>query len=185
MKALTEKFIYLFSIDSSVSFEFCIVAYLNSVDLLWMSAVVEYFTELGYIGLFIASFLAATILPLGSEIVLVALIMSGLSPWGLLLIATLGNVLGSLTNYFLGYWASLSVIKKWLRMSESEFFRAERRFQKYGLLSMLFAWVPIIGDPLTVMAGILRIHLLWFLSLVTVGKLLRYIVIIYMAMRVN
>ena len=144
----------------------------------------ESFSELGYIGLFIAAFLAATVLPLSSEIVLSALLLSGLSPTTLVSIATTGNVLGSLTNYALGYWASVVVIKKWLRMPEDDFVRAEQRFMKYGMVSLCFAWVPIIGDPLTVMAGILRIRLRWFLILVTAGKLLRYVIISYMVLNV-
>lgn len=142
----------------------------------------EYFTELGYIGLFFAAFLAATILPFSSEVVLGALLLSSLSPIFLVIVATAGNVLGSLTNYGLGYWASLGVIKKWLKMSEHEFVQAEQRFMKYGTLSLCFAWVPIIGDPLTVMAGILRIRLLWFVILVTSGKFLRYVVISYLVL---
>jgi len=134
----------------------------------------EYFSELGHLGLFIAAFLAATVLPLSSEIVLTTLLMSGLPPATLVIVATAGNVLGSLTNYALGYWASLVVIKKWLRMSEADFERAEQRFTKYGLISLCFAWVPIIGDPLTVIAGVLRVRLLWFLILVASGKFLRY-----------
>ena len=145
----------------------------------------EYFTELGYIGLFIASFLAATILPLSSELVLSVLLANGLPPTSLVIIATIGNVLGSLTNYALGYWASLGIVKKWLKLSEDEFVSAEQRFKKYGLLSLLFAWVPIIGDPLTVLAGILRIRLLWFVLLVTAGKLLRYIAVSYLALQVS
>ncbi|MDH3256333.1 MAG: DedA family protein [Nitrospinota bacterium] len=145
----------------------------------------EYFAELGYIGLFVAAFLAATILPLSSEVVLSLLLLNGLSPVGLVSVATLGNVLGSLTNYGLGYWASLKVIKKWLKMSEEDFVRAERRFRKYGLVSLCFAWVPIIGDPITVVAGILRIRLVWFVLLVTAGKLLRYIAISVVALQVN
>ena len=145
----------------------------------------EYFTELGYIGLFIAAFLAATILPLSSEIVLTALLLSGLPPGILVTVATIGNVLGSLVNYSLGYWASLGLIKKWLKMSEDEFVLAEQRFRKYGMFSLCFAWVPIIGDPLTVMAGVLRIRLIWFLILVTSGKLLRYAVISYLALQPN
>ena len=143
----------------------------------------EYFSELGYLGLFVAAFLAATILPLSSEIVLSALLLSGLSPIVLVTIAITGNVLGSLTNYALGYWASLGVIKKWLKISEEEFVRAEQRFVKYGLFSLCFAWVPIIGDPLTVLAGVLRIQLLWFVILVSVGKLMRYIVISYFVLQ--
>lgn len=145
----------------------------------------EYLSELGHIGLFISAFLAATILPLSSEIVLSALLLNGLSPTTLVIIATIGNVLGSLTNYALGYWASLVVVKKWLRMSEDDFVRAEQRFVKYGMFSLCFAWVPIIGDPLTVMAGVLRIRLKWFLILVTAGKFLRYVVISYMVLNIN
>lgn len=145
----------------------------------------EYFSELGHIGLFIAAFLAATVLPLSSEVVLSTLLLNGLPPATLVIVATTGNVLGSLTNYALGYWASLVVIKKWLRMSEEDFIRAEQRFIKYGLFSLYFAWVPIIGDPLTVIAGVLRVRLMWFLPLVTLGKLLRYIVVSYMVLNVN
>ena len=143
----------------------------------------EYLTELGYLGLFISAFLAATILPLSSEIALSALLLSGFSPTTLVIIATTGNVLGSLTNYALGYYLSLVVIKKWLRMTEDDFVRAEQRFVKYGMFSLCFAWVPIIGDPLTVMAGVLRIRLRWFILLVTAGKLLRYVVISYFVMQ--
>ena len=143
----------------------------------------EYFAELGYLGLFIAAFLAATILPLSSEVVLSALLFNSFSPIALVTIATTGNVLGSLANYALGYWASMEVIKKWLKISEQEFIRAEQRFVKYGMISLCFAWVPVIGDPLTVIAGILRIRLLWFVVLVTAGKLTRYILISYFSMQ--
>ena len=145
----------------------------------------EYLSELGHIGLFISAFLAATILPLSSEIVLSALLLNGLSPTTLVIIATTGNVLGSLTNYALGYWASLVVVKKWLRMSEDDFVRAEQCFVKYGMFVLCFAWVPIIGDPLTVMAGVFRVRLRWFLILVTSGKFMRYVVISYMVLKVN
>ena len=142
----------------------------------------EHLAELGYLGLFLSAFLAATILPFSSEVVLSALLLSGLSPVVLVSVATVGNVLGSLTNYALGYWGSLVVVKKWLRMSEDDFVRAEARFRKYGMVSLCFAWVPIIGDPLTVIAGVLRIRLRWFLLLVTAGKLARYVVISYMTL---
>jgi len=144
----------------------------------------EYFSELGYFGLFAAAFLAATILPLSSEVVLTALLLNGLPPTVLVAVATTGNVLGSITNYALGYWASLEFIKRWLKISEEEFVKAEQRFTKYGLISLCFAWVPIIGDPITVVAGILRIRLLWFIVLVTAGKFARYVVISYLALQV-
>lgn len=143
----------------------------------------EYFSDLGYAGLFLSAFLAATILPLSSEIVLSALLLGGLSPTTLVIVATTGNVLGSLTNYALGYWASKVMVKKWLRMSEDDFVRAEQRFVKYGMVSLCFAWLPVVGDPLTVMAGVLRIRLRWFLLLVTAGKFLRYVVISYLVLQ--
>ena len=140
----------------------------------------EYFTEFGYIGLFFAAFLAATILPLSSEVVLSALVISGLNPVVLVLVATSGNVLGSLLNYALGFWLSLELVKKWLKISEQEFEQAEKRFEKYGLISLLFAWVPIIGDPLTLIAGVMRVRLIWFVLLVSLGKLARYSLITYL-----
>ena len=145
----------------------------------------EYLSEFGYSGLFIASFLAATILPLSSEIVLTALLLNGMSPSVLVAVATTGNVLGSVVNYALGYWISLEVVKRWLKMSEGEFIRAEKRFAKYGLVSLLFAWVPIIGDPITVVAGVLRIRFSWFIALVTIGKFTRYVVVSYLALQVK
>ncbi|GAA4353264.1 YqaA family protein [Kangiella taiwanensis] len=139
----------------------------------------DFLSENGYLGLFITAFLSATILPLSSELVLTGLLLNGLSPAKLLMIATVGNVLGSLTNYYLGLLASKTVIQKWLRMTESQFENAEARFNKYGLAALLFAWVPVIGDPVTVIAGILRVKLLWFIILLTVGKFLRYAFVVY------
>lgn len=139
----------------------------------------DFLSENGYLGLFITAFLSATILPLSSELVLTGLLLNGLSPAKLLMIATVGNVLGSLTNYYLGLLASKTVIQKWLRMTESQFENAEARFNKYGLAALLFAWVPVIGDPVTVIAGILRVKLIWFIILVTVGKFLRYAFVVY------
>ena len=143
----------------------------------------EYFTEFGYAGLFIAAFLAATILPLSSEVVLSALTLAGLNPVSLVLVATTGNVLGSLLNYALGYWLSIELVKKWLKISEQEYIKAEQRFEKYGLFSLLFAWVPIIGDPLTLIAGVMRIRLTWFVVLVSIGKLGRYSLISYLLLQ--
>ena len=139
----------------------------------------ELLIDYGYQGLFVAAFLSATILPLSSELILTTLLLNGLSPVWLIMIATTGNVLGSLTNYCLGFWASKSFIQKWLRILDADFRKAEHRFNKYGLTALLFAWVPIIGDPITVVAGIFRVKLLWFIILVTTGKFLRYLFLAY------
>ncbi len=137
----------------------------------------EYFTEFGYIGLFLSSFLAATILPLSSEIVLGALLMNGFSPVVLVSVATLGNVLGSLVNYAAGFFGSLFLFEKVFRLTEAEFAKAQKRFSRYGVFSLLLAWVPVIGDPLTLIAGVLKINIVVFLILVTAGKLARYLVL--------
>jgi membrane protein YqaA with SNARE-associated domain len=140
----------------------------------------EYFSEWGYWGLFAASFLAATILPLSSEVVLSFLLLHEHDPVALVSVATVGNVLGAVVNYAIGFWGSLFVVRKILRISEQEAAKAEARFQKYGVASLFFAWVPIIGDPLTVVAGALRISIPVFLVLVTAGKLIRYVVVSYL-----
>lgn len=137
----------------------------------------EFLSELGYIGMFVSAFLAATILPVSSEIVLAALLTQEFSPSILVLVATTGNVLGAVVNYGLGLWASLHVLRRLLGMSEQAYEKAEQRFRKYGMASLLLAWMPVIGDPLTVLAGALRVNFLWFLLLVTIGKGLRYIVL--------
>lgn len=140
----------------------------------------EYLSEFGLVGLFLSAFLAATILPLSSEVVLTALLLSGLPAFELVAVATIGNVFGSLTNYALGYWARLELVQKWLKLSDDEMEKAERRFGKYGLLSLCFAWVPIIGDPLTLIAGVLRVNLFWFVLLVSLGKFSRYVMVVYL-----
>ena len=139
----------------------------------------EYLIEFGYIGLFLASFLAATILPLSSEIVLSFLILNGFEPIISVTVATAGNVLGSFTNYAIGAWGSIFLTKKFFKISENKFIKAKERFNKFGIFSLFFAWVPIIGDPLTVVAGILKINLILFFITVTIGKLIRYIIVAY------
>jgi len=139
----------------------------------------EIFTEFGYIGLFIASFLAATILPLSSEVILSFLLLNNFNPTILVSVATFGNVLGSFVNYSIGVWGSIFFLRKVLRISEDEFVKAKQRFQKYGVFSLFFAWVPVIGDPLTVVAGVLKINILIFFIMITSGKLIRYIIISY------
>ncbi|WP_456269667.1 DedA family protein [Kushneria sp. AK178] len=130
--------------------------------------------DISQTGLFVAAFLSATILPMGSEAVLATLLLRGGSPVTLVTIATVANVLGSLVNYAMGYWAN----QGWLaRQKPAVMAGAEQRFRRYGRWSLLFAWVPVIGDPLTLIAGVLRVNLLWFVLLVTVGKALRYIVV--------
>ena len=132
---------------------------------------------LGLGGMFLSSFLAATILPLGSEVVMGFLLADGYRPAPVVAVATFGNVLGSVVNYWMGMAGGEWLIKKSARMSEAEINRAQARFRSWGTASLLLAWVPVIGDPLTVVAGMLRVNLGLFIGLVLVGKLCRYLVI--------
>jgi membrane protein YqaA with SNARE-associated domain len=137
------------------------------------------FAELGCFGLFLASFLAATILPLSSEVVLTLLLLAGLSPTALVVVATTGNVLGALLNYEIGSRGGTLLLKKVFKITPDTLTKSQQTFKKYGIYSLLFAWVPVIGDPLTMIAGTLKINISLFLLLVTTGKLLRYIIITY------
>ncbi len=139
----------------------------------------EYFSEFGYAGLFFASFLAATILPLSSEVVLGGLLLSGLNPTLLVGVATSGNVLGAFVNYAIGFCGSAFLAKKVLKIADVESLKAQQRFKKYGVCSLFFAWVPVVGDPLTFVAGALKINIWLFFVLVTAGKLMRYVLISY------
>ena len=131
-----------------------------------------------YGGLFLSALVAATIFPAQSEIVLAALLRSGeWSIWGLLLSASIGNVLGSLINYGLGRWAETFSDGRWFPASAPALARARRWYAKYGRWSLLLSWMPIVGDPLTVAAGLLREPIWRFLLLVTIAKVGRYVVL--------
>ena len=130
------------------------------------------------LSLFLGSFLAATILPFSSEVMLVAALKAGeISAAFLVIIATIGNVLGALVNWLLGSYLLHLVGRKYFPFSASQIDAASKRFNKFGLWSLLLAWVPIIGDPLTFAAGALSVRLVPFLLLVTIGKAARYIFI--------
>ena len=131
-----------------------------------------------YAGLFFVALLSASILPLQSEAVLVGLLLSETHPvWLLLAVASTGNVLGSLVNWYLGKYLQHFQHRRWFQVKPDQLDKASRWYQKYGKWSLLLSWVPIIGDPLTVIAGVLREPFVPFLLLVTVAKVSRYLVL--------
>lgn len=128
--------------------------------------------------LFALSLAAATLLPGGSEAALVALLIDGRHPaWALVLVATTGNVLGAVINWVLGQGLRHLVGRRWFPVTAAQLVRAEAIFTRYGAWTLLFSWVPVIGDPLTVAAGTLGLRLPTFLLLVTLGKAARYAVL--------
>jgi len=134
-----------------------------------------------YLSLFSISFLAATILPLSSELTLAGLMAtSNYDNIFLLIVASSGNVLGSVVNWILGFYSRNLAKKKWFPFKDEKIERSSRYFNKFGKWSLLFAWIPIIGDPLTLAAGLLRVKFIEFLILVSIGKISRYLIIFYL-----
>ncbi len=134
----------------------------------------------GYLGLFISAFAAATLLPAQSEAVLAGLLLTGHYPtWALLAVATAGNVLGSLLNWWLGGCVETLKHKRWFPVGEAALARAQAAYHRYGYWSLLLSWVPVIGDPLTVVAGVMREPLWRFLLIVLLAKAGRYVVIAF------
>ena len=131
-----------------------------------------------YSALFLSAFGAATLLPLQSEAVLVGLLLKGAyPPWALLLVATFGNVLGSVVNWVLGRYLERWRERRWFPVSPEQLDKAQTHYHRYGRWSLLLSWMPIIGDPLTVVAGVMREPLWSFVCIVTVAKAGRYLVL--------
>jgi membrane protein YqaA with SNARE-associated domain len=134
-------------------------------------------SELGsYAALFASAFLSATLLPGSSEAALLALLAAGQgNAAALIAVATAGNVLGSCVNWAMGRFFAHFAGRRWFPVSREDYDRAADRYRRYGRWSLLFAWLPVVGDPLTLVAGALRTDFRWFLALVTLGKAARYL----------
>jgi membrane protein YqaA with SNARE-associated domain len=140
--------------------------------------------ESGYFGLFATAFLAATLIPISSEIVLGALATAeDFDVWLLVAVATTGNTLGSVINWLLGRYCLHWRNHRWFPIKPATLDRATARFNRYGRWSMLFAWLPIVGDPLTFAAGVLGMNFRIFVILVAIGKAARYIAVAALAHR--
>lgn len=136
-----------------------------------------------YLLLFFTSLLSATLLPMGSEALLLfygqntELILAIL--W---IVASIGNTAGACVNWWLGRYLQRFQGRPWFPCSVSQLKRAQQHFAKYGLLSLLFSWLPIVGDPLCLVAGTLKTPFLHFLILVFIGKTTRYFFLLYLVL---
>ncbi|MDX1670217.1 MAG: YqaA family protein [Limnobacter sp.] len=134
----------------------------------------------GYLILFSSAFLAATVLPFYSEVILVAMVREGIYPaWTLVVVASTGNTLGALVNWFLGRYLLRFQDRKWFWFNPTRLERWQNWFNRFGKWSLLFAWAPVGGDALTFIAGVMRVHWLPFLILVGLGKSVRYVAVVY------
>ena len=132
------------------------------------------------LSLLLTSFLSATLLPLASELSVGALILAGENPWLTLAVASFGNTLGAVLNWWLGGTLLSYQDARWFPVNRTRLVRAQQRFQHFGIWSLLFAWLPLVGDPLTFAAGILRVRLSVFVLLTGAGKCARYAVVIFL-----
>ena len=136
----------------------------------------EYLIEYGYIGVFVASFLAATILPFSSEIVLTGVMVAGASYWPCMIAATTGNFLGGMTCYWIGMIGKIEWIKKYLKLDINKLERVQRWIRNKGSWMAFFVFLPGIGDFIAVALGFMRANILIVAISMFVGKALRYFV---------
>ena len=129
-------------------------------------------------GLFFSAFIAATIFPAQSELVLVGMLVLNAAPvWALISVATIGNTLGAATNWLIGRFFSSYRDRRWFPVKGDSLSKAEAWYRKYGRWSLLLSWVPFIGDPLTLAAGLMREPIYSFTLIVAIAKLTRYLVV--------
>jgi membrane protein YqaA with SNARE-associated domain len=133
---------------------------------------------LHYLLLFTSALLAATLIPAQSEALLVSFLLNGEdSFWLLMAVATFGNTLGSVINWWLGRYLEHFHDKRWFPVKAATLARAQQQFQRFGWWSLLLSWLPVVGDPLTVVAGVMRMPLLPFVAVVALAKGGRYLVL--------
>ncbi len=142
----------------------------------------EILTQHGLLSLFLLSLCASTLIPLGSEWLLVTLLLGGSDPLSAVGVASLGNSLGAVTSYLIGLGGSRWLIEKLLRIGLQQQQRAQNWFAHYGSWALLFSWLPIVGDPLCLVAGMLRHRFGNFILLVAIGKTARYTLVATLAL---
>ena len=135
----------------------------------------EFLIEYGYIGVFIASFLAATILPFSSEVVLTGVLLAGSAYWPCMVAATLGNFLGGMSCYWLGMLGKVEWIEKYLRVKHETLERHKSKVDRFGAWLALFTWLPFVGDVFAVALGFYRVNFRKSAVLMLVGKGARFV----------
>lgn len=144
-----------------------------------MDAIIPILESYGYWGMFIAAFIAGSVFPWSSEAIMVALQAAGLEPVGLVVYGTIGNVLGSMFNYWVGSLGRLDWIEKYLHVKKATLDRAERFMHGHGAWIGFFAFLPIIGSAITILLGLMRANVIITTIAIFIGKLLRYSLLVY------
>ena len=144
-----------------------------------MDAIIAFLISHGYWGMLVASFLAGSVFPFSSELVMTALMATGLDPWQLALYGTVGNVLGSALNYAVGRLGKVEWFERYLHVSPKDMERAERFMAGRGAWMGFFAFLPILGSAITILLGLMRANVVITFVAITLGKIFRYIILIY------
>ena len=144
-----------------------------------MDTLIQLLIDYGYWGMLLAAFLAGSFFPFSSEAVMIALLAAGLQPWPLVAYGTVGNVLGSVVNYGIGRMGRTEWIERYLHVSEERMEQAQRFMRGRGAWMGFFAFLPVLGSAITIALGLMRANpIITFIS-ITIGKLLRYVILIY------
>lgn len=144
-----------------------------------MDALIPILESYGYWGLFVAAFVAGSVFPWSSEAIMLALQAAGLDPVGLVLYGTVGNVLGSMFNFWVGHLGRIDWIEKYLHVKKESLDKAERFMRGHGAWIGFFAFLPIIGSAITILLGLMRANVLISVTSITLGKFLRYAILVY------
>jgi len=134
----------------------------------------EFLESLGYIGLFLGSFMASTVVPFSSDVLFVGVLLAGGNPLISFIVATTGNWLGGLTSYGVGYLGKWEWIEKWFRVKEESLVKQKARIEKYGSLIAFFSWVPFVGDVLAVGLGFYKVNFTKCAIYMLLGKAVRF-----------
>ena len=144
-----------------------------------MDVFIELLIDWGYWGMLLAAFLAGSFFPFSSEVVMVALNAAGLDAWQLVVYGTIGNVAGGMLNYGLGRMGKLEWIEKYLHVSRESMAKAERFMAGHGAWMGFFAFLPVLGSAITIVLGFTRANVPISIASITIGKFLRYLILMY------
>ena len=144
-----------------------------------MDSIIALLISYGYWGMFLTAFVAGSFFPFSSEAVMAGLMAAGLDPWGLIIYGTIGNVMGGMFNYCIGRMGRLEWIERYLHVKQKDLDRATKFMAGRGAWMGFFAFVPILGSAITVALGLMRANVAISVISITIGKFLRYVVLIY------
>ena len=159
------------------------MSHFDNIFLTYTVILQDLLNQPGYISLFILSLLASTLIPIGSEWLLVLMLVKGYPATATVMTAAAGNCLGAGVTYLVGVYGGSWVIERVFRLSLKQQEQAREYYRRYGIFSLFFSWVPIIGDPLCLIGAMMRINFWYFTVLVASGKLLRYIIVAWITLR--